>query len=333
MRIIQIKGNERALPAKKKVAAYARVSSDYDKTEHSLSQQVSYYNKLIQSHPDWTFSGIYSDLGITGTKTNRDGFQKMMESARPGDIDMILTKSISRFARNTIDLLSSIRELKELGVVVYFERENIKSNSSEGEFLLTLLASFAQEESRSISENVKWSIRKGFENGIPHTFRLYGYDRKNGEFVINEREAEIVRLIFSEYLNGNTPDGIAKLLTEKGIKSPTGRPTFSYNKVCHILREIAYTGDMVLQKTYKENHLTHKKMKNKGELNKYFVEEALPPIISKETFQQTEEEIERRSKLGIKASNSISFSPFTSKFICSECKRHYRRRLKRNNHV
>lgn len=333
MRIIQIKGQKRELPVKKKVAAYARVSADYDKTEHSLSQQVSYYNKLIQSHPDWEFCGIYSDLGITGTRTNRSGFQKMMESAKDGKIDLILTKSISRFARNTIDLLTTIRELNDLGVVVYFERENIKSNSAEGEFLLTLLASFAQEESRSISENVKWSIRKGFENGIHHTFRLYGYDRKDGEFIINEDEAKVVRLIFSEYLNGNTPDGIVKLLTLKGINSPTGKPTFSYNKVCQILREIAYTGDMVLQKTYKENHLNHKKMKNNGELAKYFVEEALPPIISKEMFHAVEEEIERRRKLGIKASHSISFSPFTSKVVCSSCKRHYRRRSKGNTHV
>lgn len=333
MKITQIKGNDIAIPRKKRVAAYARVSADYDMTEHSLSQQISYYNSLIQSRPDWIFSGIYSDLGISGTQTKRDGFLNMMQSARNGKIDLILTKSISRFARNTIDLLNTIRELKELGVIVHFERENIDSTSLEGEFLLTLLASFAQEESHSISENVKWSIRKDFENGKNHTARLYGYDRKDGEFIINEKEADVVRLIFNEYLKGNSPDGISKLLTSKGIKSPTGNANFGYTKVCDILREIAYTGDMILQKTYKENHLTHRKMKNNGELTKYFVEDALPPIISKETFSLVEEEIERRRKLGIKANRSLSFSPFTSKVVCSSCGRTYRKRMKGKNNV
>lgn len=333
MRIIQIKGNEPKLSERKKVAAYARVSADYDATEHSLSQQISYYNSIIQKRRDWTFVGIFSDLGITGTKTQREGFLKMMDSARNGEIDLILTKSISRFARNTVDLLSSVRELKDLGVNVHFERENIDSCSSEGELLLTLLASFAQEESRSISENVKWSIRKDFKEGKNHTVRLYGYRRVDGEFIVDEAEAKVVRLIFSGYINGNSPDGISKLLTDRGIKSPTGNDVFSYNTVCKILRDISYTGDMVLQKTFKENHLSHRKMKNNGELTKYLVEDALPGIISKELFQEVQEEIDRRSKLGIKASKALSFSVFTSKIVCSSCNQHYRRRLKRKNHV
>ncbi len=333
MRIIQIKGNEPKLSERKKVAAYARVSADYDATEHSLSQQISYYNSIIQKRRDWTFVGIFSDLGITGTKTQREGFLKMMNSARNGEIDLILTKSISRFARNTVDLLSSVRELKGLGVNVHFERENIDSCSSEGELLMTLLASFAQEESRSISENVKWSIRKDFKEGKNHTVRLYGYRKIAGEFIINEDEAEVVRLIFSEYLSGNSPDGISKFLTERGIDSPTGNNVFFYNTICKILRDISYTGDMVLQKTFKENHLSHRKMKNNGEITKYLVEDALPEIISKELFQKVQEEIDRRSKLGIKASKALSFTVFTSRLVCSSCKQHYRRRLKRKIHV
>ena len=326
MKIIQINKSLPSLPKRVRVAAYARVSADYDATENSLSNQVSYYNKLIQSHSDWAFKGIFTDLGITGTRTDREGFSALMSIARRREIDLILTKSISRFARNTLDLLLVVRELKELDINVHFERENIDSISNDGELLLTMLASFAQEESRSISENVKWRIHKDFEKGISHTVRLYGYNRKGKEFSVNETEAAVVRMIFAEYLNGNSPDGIAKLLTEKGVKSPSGNDRFSYITVTRILRDISYTGDIILQKTFKENHLNQRKMVNKGELQRFYVEESIPAIISREIYEKTQKEIERRSALGFRANITLTFSPFTSKVICSHCGRSYRRR-------
>lgn len=316
-----------------RVAAYARVSVDYAVNEHSLSAQISYYNSLIQKNPEWSYAGVYSDLGITGTKIDRPGFKRLLDDARSGKIDLILTKSISRFARNTVDLLNVVRELNRLEVPVYFEKENIWSNTADGELMLTLLASLAQAESLSISENVRWRIRKDFEQGIHHTYRLYGYDRIDGELVIDDYEAGIVRLIFHMYLEGKSPDEISKWLTEKGVKSPSGCDSFGYNKVCDILRDLSYTGDMVLQKKYISDTLAHKKMINRGELSKFIVENVIPQIIDKDTFEKVQTEIERRASLGIRAKTSAKFTPFTSKVICSKCGKSYRRQTKGKWHI
>lgn len=238
---------------------------------------------------------------------------------------MIFTKSISRFARNTVLLLETVRDLKEKGINIHFERENIDSISDNGELLLTLLASFAQEESKSISDNTKWAIRKNFEKGIGNHFApMLGY-RFNGEkFVIIPDEAETVRLIFDLYLKGMSPDGITAHLNSCGKTSVNGKP-FQYGCVWGILRQIKYTGNSIFQTTYSENHLTHKTKRNHGELAKYYAEGTHPVIISKETFDAVQREIQVRKDLGYLASPTREFSPFTGKIICSKCGATYRR--------
>lgn len=218
--------------AKKRVAAYARVSSGKDDMPHSLSAQVSYYSSLIQAHNDWEYVGVYADEGITGTSTkHRDGFNLMIKDALDGKIDLILTKSVSRFARNTVDSLTTVRKLKDAGVEVYFEKENIYSFDSKGELLITIMSSLAQEESRSISENVTWGQRKRFADGkvtMPYK-NFLGYDKgKDGKPVINEKEAEIVRLIYRLFLQGKTASGICKHLDGLGTPTPTGRKATRY---------------------------------------------------------------------------------------------------------
>lgn len=207
----------------KRTAAYARVSSGKDAMLHSLSAQVSYYNQLIQSNPEWLFCGVYADEALTGTKENRAEFQKLLNRCRRGEIDLILTKSISRFARNTVTLLETVRELKTLGVDVYFEEQRIHSMSSDGELMLSILASYAQEESYSASENKKWQMRKDFEQGKVGSMRMLGYRRtKSGKLEIVPEEAEIVRMIFLYYLSGMGKLAIAKKLNEQQICTVRG---------------------------------------------------------------------------------------------------------------
>ncbi len=323
--------NPYILPIRKKirVAAYARVSVDYEKNIESLNTQISYYTSLIQNNLSWQYAGVYYDKGVTGTKVNRPGFQELMYQCNQGNIDMIITKSISRFTRNTVDLLATVRSLKEKCINVYFERENINTISQDGELLLTLLASIAQEESRSISENTKWAIRKRFEEGIFTHKNLYGYRWDGQQYKIVEEEADAINLIFNSYLNGMSPGQIVKLLNSKGIK-PINSNKFCYESVWLILRQINYIGDSILQKTFIENHLTHKKKINNGELPKYYVEDTHPVIIEKELFSKVQEEIERRKALGYKANQSLTFSCFTSKLHCSICGKTYRKRSNSN---
>ena len=203
-----------SLPTRKKVAAYARVSMETERLNHSLSAQVSYYSNLIQSNPEWEYAGVYADNAVTGTKSSsREEFQRMLEDCEAGEIDIILTKSISRFARNTVDLLETVRHLKELGIEVRFEKEHINSLSGDGEVMLTLLASFAQEEVRSLSENVKWGTRKRFEQGIPNgRFLIYGYRWEGDHLVVEPEEAKIVRLIYDNFLKGLSAEATEKQL-------------------------------------------------------------------------------------------------------------------------
>ena len=204
--IKKISAGRIVLPTKKKVAAYARVSMESDRMAHSLSSQISYYNDLIQNNPEWEFAGVYADRFISGTSMERrTEFKRMLSDCEEGKIDIILTKSISRFARNTVDLLNTVRRLKELGIEVRFEKERIRSLSGDGELMLTLLASFAQEESRSISENVKWATRKRFEQGIPHgRFGVYGYKWQDDLLVPIPEEVVVVKRIFQNFLNGKS---------------------------------------------------------------------------------------------------------------------------------
>lgn len=309
-----------------KVAAYARVSSGRDAMLHSLSAQVSYYRNYIQNRSGWQYVRVYSDEALTGTKDNREGFQNLLTDCKEGKVDLIITKSISRFARNTVTLLKTVRELKAIGVDVYFEEQNIHTMSSDGELMLTILASYAQEESLSASENKKWQIRKNYEQGIPNTFALLGYDNFKGQLIVNERETEIVKLIFSEYLKGQGKLYIANMLNALGLSTKFGNEWDSH-KVKDVLRNEKYVGDLLLQKTYVLEHLEKKTVKNQGELPKYYVSDNHFGIIDRETFDNVQAEIKRRSLLYVAKGNIIDKTIFTGKIICGLCGKNYTRKI------
>ncbi len=312
---------------KKKVAAYARVSTEQDEQQNSYEAQVNYYKEYISSRPDWQLVDIYSDEGISGTNTKkRDGFNKMMAAARNGEIDIILTKSISRFARNTVDTLKAVRELKALNISVYFEKENIDSLDSKGEMMLTIFSSLAQEESRSISENVRWGKQRSMQKGVvnmPYKHFL-GYRKgEDGKPEIVEEEAEIVKYIYESFLNGNSIRYIANDLTNKSIPTPAGKTNWAVSTIRSILSNEKYMGDAILQKQYVEDFLTKKIKKNEGELPKYYVKNSHPAIISKDVFALAQIELERRYI----NSKSLSFAHvFSDKLICESCGKYYGRK-------
>lgn len=326
-RLIQkIEHSKQACPRLLRVAAYARVSSGKDAMLHSLSAQVGYYTELIQSNPEWQLIGIYSDEALTGTKETREEFQRMLTDCREGKIDLILTKSISRFARNTVTLLETVRELKLLNVGVYFEEQGIHSISSDGELMLTILASYAQEESYSASENQKWRIRKQFQEGIVSSLQMLGYRRtKDGSLEIVPEEAEIVRFIFDEALSGKGPLLIANLLNEKGYKTING---CEWNKtaVLRILTNEKYTGNMLLQKFYNENHITKKKMVNNNVLEQYYVQDSHPAIINIRVFETVEMMLKKRSEQFTAPNPTTNLYPFSGIIHCCNCGRSYRRK-------
>lgn len=307
------------------VAAYARVSSGKDAMLHSLSAQISYYNSYIGKRGDWEFSGIYADEAITGTKDTRPEFQRLLEDCRSKKIDMVITKSITRFARNTVTLLQTIRELKLLGIDVYFEKENIHSLSTDGEFMLTILASYAQEESRSVSENLKWRIRKMFEQGRPNTCKMLGYRLFDGKLYIIPEEAEVVKTIFTDYLSGMGPNAIMKKLIDVGISTKNGA-AWRESTLHKILRNEKYSGDMLLQKTFSLDHLSKKKRINRGELPMYHVTNSHDAIIDKETFAKVQREIERRAAKYRSNPQPKKQYLFTSLICCGQCGKHYRRK-------
>jgi DNA invertase Pin-like site-specific DNA recombinase len=310
---------------RKRVAAYVRVSSGKDAMLHSLSAQISYYNSYIGKRGDWEFSGIYADEAITGTKDTRPEFQRLLEDCRSKKIDMVITKSITRFARNTVTLLQTVRELKLLGIDVYFEKENIHSLSTDGEFMLTILASYAQEESRSVSENQKWRIRKMFEQGRPNTGNMLGYRLFDGKLYIIPEEAEIVKTIFDDYLSGMGPNAIMKKLSEADIPTRSGT-LWHESALYRILRNEKYSGDMLLQKTFTLDHLSKKKQINRGELPMYQVINSHEAIIDKETFAKVQREIERRGAKCRHKTRSDKTYLFTGLISCGLCGKHYRRK-------
>ena len=311
-------------PKKKRVAAYARVSSGKDAMLHSLSAQVSYYSDYIQSN-GWEYAGVYADEAITGTKDKREGFQKLLAECRNGNVDMVITKSISRFARNTVTLLTTVRELKELGVDVYFEEQNIHTTSADGELMLTILASYAQEESLSVSENMKWRIRRNFEEGKPWSGLILGYRFENGQFVVVPEEAEIVKRIFREYLEGLGATAIMKGLNEDGIRTRVSK-AWRTEGVLQILRNYNYTGNLILQKTYRENHLTKRKMINCGEQPQYHAEGAHEAIIDLATWEAVQDEMNRRAEYYAPSKQAPASYPFTGLIRCSVCGKKYRRK-------
>lgn len=318
---------EAAVPAireKKKVAAYARVSMQSERMLHSLSAQVSYYSGLIQKNPDWEYAGVYADDFISGTNTvKRDEFKRMLADCEAGKIDIILTKSISRFARNTVNLLETVRHLKDLGVEVRFEKERIRSMDGDGELMLTILASFAQEESRSISDNVKWGIRKRMQNGIPNGhFRIYGYRWEGDELVIVPEEAEVVKRIFRNFLDGKSRLETERELADEGITTRDGC-RWGDSNIKVVLTNVTYTGNLLLQKEFISDPISKQRKKNRGELPQYYVEDTHPAIIDKATFDFVQEEMARRRELGALANKSLNTSCFTGKIKCPYCGQRY----------
>ena len=317
---------EAAAPAPvklKRVAAYARVSMETERLNHSLSAQVSYYSELIQKHPGWVYAGVYADDGISGTKVNRPEFQKMLAECEAGNIDIVLTKSISRFARNTVDLLETVRHLKELGIEVQFEKEHISSLSDDGELMLSLLASFAQEESRSISDNVKWGQRKRMEQGIPPGhFRVYGYHWEGDTLVPTPEEAAIVKRIFQNFLDGKSRLETEREFAAEGITTRDGCRWVDSN-IKSVLCNVTYTGNLLLQKEFTADPISKKKKKNRGELPQYFVPNTHEAIIDKETFDYVQSEMARRRELGPLANKALNTCCFTGKIKCAFCGQSY----------
>jgi DNA invertase Pin-like site-specific DNA recombinase len=318
-RINKIDADEPLLKLKR-VCAYARVSSEKEAMLQSLSSQVSHYNKMISSNSKWQFIGVYADEGISGTKEDRPEFKRMVDDAKAGKIDLIITKSISRFGRNTETVIRTIREMNALGVDVYFESQNLHTLSADGEFMLTLLASFYQEEARSVSENMKCRIKKDFEKGISWGARdFYGYKVVNKNFIVVPEQAEVIQRIFNLYIGGLGILAITKQLNQEGIK-PMYSKLWSYSSLFQILKNNSYTGDLILQKTYLENHLTKKKVKNNGEFHQYHVEDNHEPIISKETFKEAQIiRNQRANRFKTNVKRATNAYPFTNKIKCGCC--------------
>jgi DNA invertase Pin-like site-specific DNA recombinase len=301
---------------------------------HSLSTQVSYYSELIQKNPEWQYVGVYADNFISGTSTNkRTEFQRMVADCEAGKIDLIVTKSVSRFARNTVDSLTTIRELKENGTEVYFEKENIWTFYSKGELLLTIMSSLAQEESRSISENCTWGQRKRFADGkvtVPFA-RFLGYDRgEDGNLVVNPEQAVTVKRIYGLFLRGKTPHGICQILMDDGIPSPSGKKKWNQSTVKSILMNEKYKGDALLQKSYTVDFLTKKTKTNEGEIPQYYVEGNHEAIIDPETFEMVQREMARRTK-GRNRHSGVHL--FSGKIKCGDCGGWYGSKVWHSNDV
>lgn len=313
-----------ARPRRKRVAAYARVSVESARMQHSLSAQISYYSALIQKTPEWEYAGVYADYGISGTgMRDRDEFNRMLADCEAGRIDIILTKSIQRFARNTVDLLNTVRHLKELGIEVRFEKENINSMSGDGELMLSILASFAQEESRSISENSKWGIRKRFQSGEIGAANKhilgYRYDDELQQYVIIPEEAVIVRRMFQLYLQGKSLQAICDDLNGAGYRTNNGCLFQEASLSCLLKNEI-YAGDLRRQKSYIADPIVKNKVKNKGELPQFYLQDAHEAILDRETYARVQAEIERRTAL------LNPTYPFTKKIICTCCGNRFTRK-------
>lgn len=324
---------------KLRVAAYCRVSTDSDEQETSYETQVTHYTEYIEKNPEWELAGIFADDGISGTNTKkRDEFNRMIDECMSGNIDMIITKSISRFARNTLDCLQYIRQLKDKNIPVYFEKESINTMDAKGEVLITIMASLAQQESQSLSQNVKLGLQYRYQQGkvqVNHN-RFLGYTKdENGHLIIDPEQAEIVKRIYREYLEGSSMDKISAGLEADGILTGTGNARWHTSTINKILRNEKYMGDALLQKTYTTDFLTKKRIKNNGTVPQYYVEDDHEAIIPKELFMQVQSELVRRrvvhtSPSGKKRSFSCNHC-FAQMVYCGECGELYRR-VHWNNH-
>lgn len=321
------------------MAAYCRVSTDQEEQLNSFGNQVNYYTQYINEKPDYQLVDIYADEGISGTNTKkREGFNRMIVDCEAGKIDLVITKSISRFARNTQDCLSYSRKLKSLGIGIIFEKENINTMDASGELLFTILSSLAQEESRNISENSKWALRHNYKQGIVrvNTKGFMGYDADGeGNLIINPEQAKIVRRIFREFEEGWTPNEIAMRLNEDKIKGVKGRVAWNGATIRGMLTNEKYQGDARLQKTFTEDYLTKKRVKNEGQIEQYYVENSHKPIISKSEWEAVQMELDRRvtycEEVGIARYGNASIkSGFISRVVCGKCGNAFERKCWRN---
>jgi site-specific DNA recombinase len=306
---------------RRRTVAYIRVSTSSEEQLNSYEAQKDYFPKFIVSHSNWEYIGLYCDEGLSGTSSkSRPEFNRMVADALDGKIDLIVTKSISRFARNTLDTLTYVRRLKEVGCEVWFEKENLYSMDSKGEFILTLLSSMAQEESRSLSENVKWGVRKRFSDGkysLPYA-QFLGYQRgEDGKPEIIEDEARIVRLIYRLYLEGDSVSGIAKYLVGRGIPTPGGKKVWQPCVIKSILTNEKYYGAALLQKRFVEDYLTKKARKNIGELPQFFIEDDHAPIVSEEVFMEVQRRLESETYI------NPCLHAFSNMLICGVCQGKY----------
>lgn len=319
-----------------RVAAYCRVSTKQEEQLNSYENQVEHYTERINSENGWTLEGIYADKGISGTSVkNRDEFNRMIRRCKQGKIDMIITKSIARFARNTVDCLKYVRLLNDLGVDVYFEEQGIHSNQPGAEFYITIYGSIAQSESENISANIKWGKAQSAKEGkvIFQYKNFLGYRKgEDGQPEIVPEEAETIRLIYDRFLAGDSLKGIAELLEEKGIKSPTGKAGWQFSTIQSILSNEKYKGDAIINKTYITDCISKKVRVNNGERPKYYVENSHPAIIDSATFGRVQEELARRSgKRKVRQKAKTEQGKYSSKYamtellVCGECKTPYRR--------
>lgn len=312
---------------KLRVACYCRVSTDHEEQEGSFKNQVDYYTKLINENPDWEMAGVFADDGISGTGTKkRTGFMDMIKACEDGKVDFVITKSISRFARNTADSLLYSRKLKNLGIPILFEKEKVNTMEASGELMFTILSSLAQEESRNISENTQWGIRSKFQQGIPHlnTESLLGFDKdEDGNLVINEEQAEVVRRIFRDFLEGWTVSEISKRLNEESVPGVHGKAAWYPISIERVLKNEKHVGDILMQKTFTSDFLSKTMTDNNGELEQYYIKDNHTGIVSREDWDAAQLELERREKFrqthGIRNIGSCNFDPFYSRVFCGSC--------------
>ena len=320
---------------KLRVAAYCRVSTELEQQQSSYDIQIEYYTRHIMQNPNWIFAGVFADDGRSATNTfRRDDFNQLMNQCMKGKVDMVITKSISRFARNTVDCISWVRKLKEKNVAVYFEKENLNTLDDSTEMILTILSSQAQEESRAISTNVKWGYARKFEKGESTGQRSYGFRKApTGEMCIVEEEAAVIRNMARWFLDGDSLERIKHRLEDAGIETTTGKKTWSTGTIYNILTNEKIMGDVLLQKTFTADYLTKRRVKNSGQQKQYYVKNHHEAIIPKTVYYKIQEEIARRSSLKKagtrkgKTAQGVYSSKYalTGIMVCNECGAHYRR--------
>ena len=320
---------------KLRVAAYCRVSTELEQQQSSYDIQIEYYTRHIMQNPNWIFAGVFADDGRSATNTfRRDDFNQLMDQCLKGKVDMVITKSISRFARNTVDCISWVRKLKEKNVAVYFEKENLNTLDDSTEMILTILSSQAQEESRAISTNVKWGYARKFEKGESTRQRSYGFRKApTGEMCIVEEEAAVIRNMALWFLDGDSLERIKHRLEDAGIETTTGKKTWSTGTIYNILTNEKIMGDVLLQKTFTADYLTKRRVKNSGQQKQYYVKNHHEAIIPKAVYYKIQEEIARRSSLKKagtrkgKTAQGVYSSKYalTGIMVCNECGAHYRR--------